>query len=184
MKLVRRLTILFQIMVCSCSQMADQGKIPDEYVSVLAEGDFKIPSRRNFDILFVRSNDKRIVETSVDALHSIYRAGFETEFDHYSDFLSESLNGNFEIPREFFDGRQAYPFIPEADVIETFEHSSSDEFAARFCDQDSSGTFTLKDSIPDTSNTYIRTVLYCMFLKGFEIHPVDSKKSFIIKPMI
>lgn len=181
MKIIKLLAIALQIGVYSCSQTGGNGKISDDYVKMLAKGDFKIPSSRSFDILFVRSDNKRIVMTSVNTLYSIYRLEFKQDFKSYAAFLSATLNGNLEIPKLFFGSSQAESFVPETRVVKIYEQSTRDEFVRKYCDEDIAGAFTLKDSVLHSRDVY--TVLYCLFLRSFQIQPVDSEKSFAIRPI-
>lgn len=97
MKIGKVLVVLLQVMVCSCSSTESHKKISDNYIKILTDGDFKIPSPHSFDILFVKSEDRKIVMTSVNTLYAIYRTDFTKDFQQYGEFLSAALNGDLEI---------------------------------------------------------------------------------------
>lgn len=182
MKIAKVLVALLQVMICSCSSTESDNKISDDYIKILAEGDFKIPSPHSFDILFVKSDDRKIVMTSVNTLYAIYRSDFTKDFHQYGEFLSAVLNGDLEIPFRFFVRLQGESFIPRTHVSEFHEKASSNEFVSKYCEKDSTGGLTLKDTI--LKSTDLTTVLYCLFMSNYRIQPVDSEKSFKIMPVL
>lgn len=182
MKIGKVLVVLLQVMVCSCSSTGSDKKISDNYIKILTEGDFKIPSPHSFDILFVKSEDRKIVMTSVNALYAIYRSDFTKDFQQYDKFLSAVLNGDLEIPLSFFVRLQGEYFVPKTHVSEFYAKASPNEFVLKYCEKDSTGGLTLKDSV--LKSTDLTTVLYCLFMSNYRIQPVDLEKSFKIMPVL
>jgi hypothetical protein len=171
--------LIFAICLVSCWKNSKQ--ISDNYVRKLAAGDFKIPSVYGFDILFVRSDNEQIAATNIGTLHAVYVARFSLKFSSFYDFLTAALNQREIIPKAELNLRQAEYFVLDEMITDDFQNISRAAYIEKYCNRKYLKEYVLKkDGLESAS---VNSILYYLFISGFEIQTVDTEDSFVIKSM-
>jgi len=155
------LGIILMIIAYSCAKKQNYS-ISSQFIEKLSSEKFEgIPSRFDFDFLFVKCDSNNIAITNLSDLHCIYERTYPQKKITFKTFLSKALNQNLIITRSQCNFTKR--FILNDTIKDLYENKGFDVIKKKYYNAQK------KIMISGLSESYQYSIMYYFFLNNYVV---------------
>lgn len=163
------------LLIISCNDR--KVSIDKSTIKELSKGDFKIPSRYGYLLLFINSGDS-IGCTNVNVLHGIYMQNYLTSYNDFEVFLSDALNQKITFRHSILKKSNVNVFAVNITTKSEYEQHSISDFLKLYCIEKGENKFVVKKQYQNTDQLF--TILYYFFINNYKVSEDDHIGEFIV----
>jgi hypothetical protein len=163
------------LLIIACNDK--KASIDKSTINELSKGDFKIPSRYGYLLLFINSGDS-IGCTNVNVLHGIYMHNYSTSYRAFEAFLSDALNQKISFHYDMLKNSNVKVFPVNTTTKSEYEQSNLSDFLKLYCIKKGENRFIVKKQYQNTDQLF--TILYYFFINNYKVNQDDYIGEFIV----
>lgn len=163
------------LLVIACNDK--KTNIDNSTIKQLSKGDFKIPSRYGYLLLFINSGDS-IGCTNINVLHGIYIQNYSSSYNDFEAFLSDALNQKITFRHDTLKNSSVNVFAVNTATKSKYEKDGISGFLKLYCVEKGKNKFIVKKQYQATDQLF--TILYYFFLNNYKVTKDDYIGEFIV----